>query len=156
MTGQLTVNDILEKAIQKEIESQELYRDLSGKMENEAARDILGKLVQAEEKHEETLRKYRQGELGEGTLKGEQTLDYRIAEHLEPPEITHDMKLDEVLLLAANREKVSHELYLSLAAEHPAGQVKELIEKLASQELEHKHIVEYLYNEVAFPQTDGG
>jgi len=28
--------------------------------------------------------------------------------------------------------------------------------KLASQELEHKQKAEFLYTEVAFPQTDGG
>ncbi len=34
--------------------------------------------------------------------------------------------------------------------------VKSLLERLASQELEHKQRVEFLYTEVAFPQTNGG
>jgi rubrerythrin len=66
------------------------------------------------------------------------------------------MKLKDVFLLAANREKASHEFYLGLAQIHPDGGVKQLIEKLAAQELEHKQRVEFLYTEVAFPQTDGG
>ena len=79
-----------------------------------------------------------------------------IAEHLEQPEISPDMKLKDVFLLAANREKASHEFYLELAGVHPAGQVRRLLEQLASQELEHKRKVEFLYTEVAFPQTNGG
>ncbi|GAI40314.1 unnamed protein product, partial [marine sediment metagenome] len=46
--------------------------------------------------------------------------------------------------------------YLSLAQIHPTGKVKRLIEGLAAQELEHKQRVEFLYTEVAFPQTNGG
>ena len=83
-------------------------------------------------------------------------MDYKIAEHLDQPQISPDIKLKDVFLLAANREKASHEFYLSLAQIHPAGEVKRLIEELAAQELEHKQQVEFLYTEVAFPQTDGG
>lgn len=156
MVTQLTVQAILEKAIEKEIEAQQLYQDLSRKMSNTAAREAFLKLSREEEGHEELLRKYLRGELGEGGLKREQVLDYRIAEHLEQPEVTPSMGLRQVFLVAANREKASHEFYLSLAGAHPVGRVRELLEQLASQELEHKRRVEFLYTEVAFPQTDGG
>ena len=66
------------------------------------------------------------------------------------------MKLKDVFLLAAERERLAHEFYLSLAGVHPMGKVKQLLEELASQELGHKQTVETLYTEVAFPQTDGG
>ena len=122
MIEQLTIRDILQKAIQKEIEAQNLYHDLSQKMENEASRDLLAQLVKAEAKHEELLQKYQSGEIGEGALKSEQVVDYRIAEHLNQPEISPDMKLDEVLLLAANREKASHEFYQVMAGQHQPGQ----------------------------------
>ncbi len=35
-------------------------------------------------------------------------------------------------------------------------EVKSLLERLTSQEMEHKQRVKFLYAEVAFPQTDGG
>jgi len=71
-------------------------------------------------------------------------------------EISSDMKLKDIFILAANREKASHEFYLGLAQIHPAGEVRRLIERLAAQELAHKERVEFLYTEVAFPQTNGG
>jgi rubrerythrin len=156
MSENLTLHELLEKAIEKEIEAQELYRRLYDIMDKKAARDILRQLAGAEEKHEEILRKYMSGELGEDALRGEQVIDYMIAEKLEQPEITPEMTLDEILLMAANREKASHEFYLAMAEKHPLGKVKTLLEELASQEKEHKQRVEYLYNEVAFPQTAGG
>jgi rubrerythrin len=156
MAAQLTLESVLEKAIEKEIESQHLYRDLSQKMTNRAAKGAFRRLSQEEEEHEKLLRKYLGGELKGGVLNKEQVLDYKIAEHLEQPEISPGMKLKDVFLLAANREKASHEFYLSLAGVHPAGEVKWLLEKLAAQELKHKQTVEFLYTEVAFPQTAGG
>ena len=156
MATQISLNEILEKAIQKEIESQRLYSDLSEKMTNDAAKDALRQLSQQEEGHQSIPEQYQRGKLKEGTLSREQVIDYKIAEHLDQPEISPDMQLKDVFLLAANREMHSHELYLALAGLHPSGDAKRLLEELASQELEHKQKVEFLYNEVAFPQTDGG
>ena len=75
---------------------------------------------------------------------------------MEQPQLALEMNLKDVFLLAANREKASHDFYLSLAQIHPDGKVKRLIEELAMQELGHKKKVEFLYTEVAFPQTNGG
>ena len=156
MVRQFTLNEILEKAIQKEIESQHLYSDLSQKMTDETAKDAFQELARQEHGHQQLLEHYLRGELKVGMLSKGQVVDYKIAEHLDQAEISPDMKLKDIFLLAANREKASHEFYLILGQIHPAGEVKRLLEELASQELEHKHRVEFLYTEVAFPQTNGG
>ena len=152
----LTLQDVLEEAIRKEIASRCLYLDLSQKMNAPAATDALRELAREEQSHQDLLERYRRGELKQGALSRGQAVDYKIAEHLTQPEVSPDMKLEDVFLLAADREKSAHELYLSLARIHPPGEVKRLFEKLAAQELGHKHKVEFLYTEVAFPQTDGG
>lgn len=156
MATQLTLKEVLKKAIQKEIESQHLYSDLSQQVTDETDKDAFQELVRQEQGHQQLLEQYLRGELKGGTLSRGQVIDYKIAERLDQPEISLDMKLKDVFLLAANREKASHEFYLSLAQIHPAGEVKRLIEELASQELKHKQRVEFLYTEVAFPQTNGG
>lgn len=156
MITQLTLKEVLEKAIRKEIESKLLYTDLSQKVNKEAAKGALLGLVQQERGHQNLLERYRRGELKKGALSRRQAVDYKIAERLDQPEITPEMGLKDVFLLAASRERAAHEFYLSFARIHPAGEVKRLIQELASQELEHKQRVEFLYTEVAFPQTDGG
>jgi rubrerythrin len=156
MQKRLTVQRVLEKAIEKEIEAQRLYQGLSQKMTNDAARDAFIQLSREEEGHEQLLRKYLRGEIGSGGLHKDRVLDYKIAEYFDQPEVTPEMELKEVFLLAANREKASHEFYAALAAVHPSGGVKRLLEQLSAQELEHKQRVEFLYTEVAFPQTEGG
>ena len=156
MAYQLTVRKVLEKAIQKEIGSRVLYISLSQKMKAQVAKDTFQQLARQEQGHQNLLEQYQKGELMAGKLSREQIVDYKIAEHFNQPEISPDMQLKEVFLLAANREMHSHELYLALAGIHSPGEAKRLFEELASQELEHKRKVEFLYTEVAFPQTDGG
>ena len=110
MATKFTLKEILEKAIQKEIESQRLYSDLSQKMTSDAAKDALRRLSQQEQEHQNLLEQYQRGELKAGTLSREQVIDYKIAEHLDQPEISSDMQLKDVFLLAANREKHSHHI----------------------------------------------
>jgi len=156
MVTKFTVSRILEIAIQKEIESQHLYNELSQKVANDTAKDTIRQLSQQEHRHQNVLEQYRQGKLKGGILSGGQVIDYKIAEHFDQPKISPDMQLKDIFLLAANREMHSHDLYRALAELHPPGDTKRLLEELASQELEHKRKMEFLYTEMAFPQTDGG
>jgi rubrerythrin len=156
MAGPTTIADVLKIGIQREIESQRLYGELGQKVSEPAARFAFSTLFQQEQRHQEILEKYLAGGIGEGALEIGSVIDYHIAQHLEPPVVTATMKLPDIFLLAANREKQANEFYSRLASLHPAGQTRMLLEKLASEELGHKLKVETIYTEVAFPQTDGG
>jgi predicted CoA-binding protein len=152
----MTLDEVLRRAIRKEITSWLMYRDLSRRVTQEAAQEALRKLAEQEKGHREILEQYRRGEIKEGALSQSQVIDYKIIEHLEQPSIYPDMGFKDIFLLGASREKASHELYLGLAEIHPPGRVRKLLEELAAQELAHKQQLELLYTEVAFPQTDGG
>ena len=152
----MTLEKVIRRAIQKEIASWLLYRDLSRRVTQETAQEAFRQLAEQEKGHRQLLEQYQRGEIKEGALSQTQAVDYKISEHLEQPRIYPDMDFKDIFLLAAGREKASHELYLGLAEIHPPGRVRELLEELAAQELEHKQQLEFLYTEVAFPQTDGG
>ena len=156
MSQPVTVQWVIDKAIEKEIEAQNMYRELGGVSTEPAAKDMFRQLTAVEKKHEDLLRRYLGGDLGGQGLRKDAVLDYRIAEHFYAPEVTPGMPLADVLLLAANREKASHELYTALAAAQPEGAIKQLFEDLAAQEMDHKHRMEDYYTDVAFPQTSGG
>lgn len=156
MAATIALGDILDKAIEREIQSQRVYTDLGKKVKESAARDVFAILVREERTHQELLERYQRGELNGGALGLKQPVDYRIAEHFYQPEVSPDMGLKDVFLVAANREKASHDLYLGLARVHLPGEVKTLLRRLAREELGHKQKMEFLFTEVAFPQTDGG
>jgi len=151
---ELTIYFVMQRAIEKEIEAQDMYRDLSQRVVEEPAKDMFITLRGVEKKHEELLRQYQAGALAGGALKAEHVVDYKIAEYLEAPEIRPEMTLAEVLLLAANREKASYELYMALAREHAPGALRELFEDLASQELVHKQRVEDAHTDIAYQHPE--
>ncbi len=156
MVKQLTVKEVLEKAIGKEVEARLFYTSLSRKTKQAAAKDALKELAKEEHGHQNLLERYLRGELAGGSLSQGELVDYKIAECLDQPAMSADMALKDVFLVAANREMASHEFYRSLAGIHPGGAVRTVLEDLAAQELKHKQRVEFLYTEVAFPQTAGG
>jgi len=151
-----TMEDILKLAIQREIASQELYTKLASRVTHTGTQYVFSLLVQQEKEHQFILEKYLHGGFSSGSLDLKHTVDYHIAEHLNQPEITINMDLPAVFLMAANREKEAQEFYQELADLHLPGEPRSLLEKLANEELGHKRNVEQMYTEVAFPQTDGG
>ncbi len=156
MVSGLTLHEVLQAAIQKEVMSRFLYVGLRQRVKNAAAKEAFKMLADQEEIHQQVLEDYLRGKLKEGTLSAGLIVDYKITDCLDQPEISPTMELKEVFTVAAKKELAAHDLYFNLAEIHPNGQTKHLLEDLASQEMEHKKRVEALYTEVAFPQTDGG
>ena len=99
---------------------------------------------------------YRDGDYGVDSLRMNDPVDYKIAEHLEEPEVDDDMSSEGIYLIASHRELRAYNFYTDLANLHPEGELNELLRKIASEELKHKEKMEYLYANTAFPQTDGG
>jgi rubrerythrin len=147
---------IITKAIKKEEEAYEFYMDLYNLVEDKTAKDTLKFVAQEEKKHKEFLVKYREGGLVGSVSKVTETQNYKIAEHMDKPDIKKDMKTQDVYLVAAARELNAHNYYKSLADIHPAGEAKDLLTKMANEEMKHKEKMEYLYTNTAFPQTAGG
>jgi rubrerythrin len=156
MPKQFTLKQVLDMAVLKEQEAQALYARLGSRAKNPAVKEAFKGLIAQEKQHEHMLEDYRSGTLKKGALHLEHPCDARIAEHFAGPAPSPAMELKDAFLYAADREKASHDFYLALASMHESGEVRSFLHKLASQELEHKTIVEGLFTEVAFPQTDGG
>lgn len=147
---------IIDLAIAKEEEAFNFYTDLAGIVSSKEAKDALQYVAEEEKKHKEFLIGYREKGQGGEDFKPGTVVDYKIAEHLEAPETKQDMQSKDAYLLAAHREKNAHEFYISLANIHAEGNTKNVLLKMAEEELKHKEKMEYLYSNTAFPQTDGG
>jgi rubrerythrin len=150
------VKAVIETAIQKEREAQAFYTNLYNLVEDAIARDALLFLVGEEKKHEQFLRDYLKGAYGANALRLDKVIDYEIAQYLDTPDIKKGMEAKDVYLVAAHRELNAYNFYKNLAEVHADGEVKELLLKMANEELRHKEKVEYLYSNTAFPQTAGG
>lgn len=144
---------IIERAIKNEEDAYEFYMDLSRKVEDRDVKDTILFMAQEEKGHKEYLLKYRKSGLA-GPSKP--VIDYKIAENLVKPDIQKDIQSKDVYLIAANRELNAHNFYKGLAELHPAGDAREMLQRMAAEELKHKEKFEYLYANTAFTQTAGG
>lgn len=153
---ELKLSEVLEKAIQREEEAYLFYMDILEKIEDESVRETIEWIANEEKKHKAFLINYREGRYGPDSLRMSDVVDYKIAEYQEEPEITRAMHSEDVYLVASHREARSHQFYSKLAQLHPRGETREMLLKMANEELKHKEKMEYLYANTAFPQTAGG
>jgi len=69
-------------------------------MTDETAKNVFRELAREGQDHQQLLEQYLRGELKGGTLSRGQVIDYKIAERLDQPEMSLDIKLKDVFLLA--------------------------------------------------------
>jgi rubrerythrin len=151
-----TLSAVLGVAIEKEKEAHDFYMKLSNLVEDKEAKDALKYIAQEEAKHQDFLETCKKGQFCANVLKMDAVVDGKIVEHMEKVDIKKNMNSAEVYLVAANRELNSFNFYKNLADSYPAGEVKDLLLKMANEEMKHKEKMEYLFTNTAYPQTAGG
>jgi rubrerythrin len=151
-----TLESLIEMAIKNEEEAYASYMELYGIVADKIAKDTLKFLAEEEKQHKAYLLKYRDGSFRENALPLTVPVDYKIAEQMDKPEIKADVSTQEVYLIAANKELNAYKFYQDLANMHPDGDIKNMLLRMAQQELRHKEKVEYLYANTVFTQTAGG
>jgi rubrerythrin len=150
------LSEIIDLAIQREEEAYDFYMDIFNKLEDPTIKDTVEFIAKEEKKHKAFLVNYREGEYGPDALRMTDVVEYKISEYLEEPEITKETKREDVYLIASHRESRSNQFYTELANMHSDSNLKEMLLKMANEELKHKEKMEYLYANTAFPQTAGG
>ena len=155
----MTENNIarlVDAAIQREKEAYDFYMKLRDRVEDPAARETIEWIANEEIKHRKFLEHYRAGGFDPSALEMRNVVFYKIAEYQDEPAITESMNPQDAFLVASHRELKSHRFYGELAAIHQDGETREMLLKIANEELKHKEKMEYLYTNAAFPQTSGG
>ena len=147
---------LIETAIQREIDAYAFYTGILEQVSDEGAREAISFIANEEKKHQAFLEGFRDGKYGPDSLRMSDVTYYKIAEYQDEPGASSDMSSENVFLIAAHRELRSNQFYSELAAAQPEGGLREMLLKMANEELKHKEKMEYLYANTSFPQTSGG
>ncbi|MGD8624843.1 MAG: ferritin family protein [Anaerolineae bacterium] len=151
----MKIEEILEEAIQGEVESYELYTNARNLVQTGHIKDLLQELAEEELGHKAALEKMRDNPSLLGgqvqRLLEANVQDYQIADHLVVKPLGPDSGFQDVCIFAAKKEQQSHELYKRLAA-GASGQARDLLEAMAKDELRHKNLVESWYEEVVYQE----
>lgn len=141
------LKNILERAIQSEEHSYQLYSNLSQRVERPETKRLLESLAAQELKHKELLEgvDLESVESAEGTkIPEERTL----SDFLEPTPIDAKSTIQDVILFAIRKEQSAHEFYKRMTEYAPTPEAKGLFERLTGEEMKHKENLENLYEEM--------
>jgi rubrerythrin len=129
----VSANELLEIAVEFEVDSVEYYRMMKKTQSNVHVLDLLGLLEEQEKDHVKMLREF---DLGPGPY---EVVQYAPSFRLSMPSLKSDNpEFDELLDLAIEREVKSVEIYEKSSAV-VTGKLKDLLDDLAGFEREHEY-----------------
>jgi len=142
---------IISNAIDREIEAYTFYRTVREKVTDENLKNLFNELAGEESQHRKTLEGFL---LKEPTKLGFNTKrDYKVAQTLESPPLSADLKPLDGLVIAIRKELDAMQMYTQLASLSVDPEQMELFESLAAMERGHKARLEDIYTNMAFPEA---
>ena len=143
----MSVDEILDYAIEREEDAARFYTDLAAKMEKPALQQVFRDFAKEEYIHKARLQEIKKYKTLEPSK--EKILNLKIAEYVEEvKESDSDFNYQKALVLAMNREKRAYILYSNLANATDDEVVKNVFLALAQEEAKHKLFFEVEYDDV--------
>jgi rubrerythrin len=141
--------DVLDFAIEKEMEANQFYMDLARQMKNPSMREVFETFAREELGHKAKLEGIKQGKQ---IQPAKNVTDLHIADYVvvEP---SPEMDYQGALALAMKKEKAAFRLYLDLANQVENEEHKSLFLSLAQEEAKHKLRFELEYDEVVLKEN---
>ena len=147
MGENVSVEEILEFAIAREIEANQFYMTLARQAENPAMLRVFEDFAEEELEHKAKLELEAMKE-GIVMLPVEKVSDFKITDYMSNVELSADMDYKDVLILAMDKEKRSLRLYVDLATIVEDANSRETLLSLAVEEAKHHARFEIEYDEV--------
>ena len=150
----MTVEGIIRRAIQVEEDAYSFYTGASQMVKLSHVKDMLNELAGEEVKHKEKLEELLAGDTEQivAAKQSQKIQDLKLADYLVAPPLDEEATLQEVLMIAMQREKKSHDFYNLMAGLAASEAAKDLFQFLAREELGHKNKVEVLYDDIIYKE----
>ena len=142
---------IISAAISNEEEAYLFYRDVAKKAKDNSIVKIFEDLAKDELSHKVLLQDYLKDTGKE--IKFDETSDYKVAESVDKPKLSIDMKPADAIALAMKREEEAMDMYKEFAAISTDDEQKKAFLALATMEQGHKTNLENLYVGTAYPEV---
>lgn len=144
--------EIIEYAIQQEINAEKLYREIAEKSSQDVIKEMFLELADEENTHQQILRKILEKKHTE--IHFRKTEDYALSETIEPPQISSgEVTLADVFAFAMKREEEAMNLYKKLARGATSDTIKKTFKELAAMEQGHKLKMEKAYTDMAYAEV---
>ena len=145
MTQWLSVDEVLDFAMENEQEAVNFYTELAEKMDRPYMREAFQSFAREEMGHKARIQAIKDGRLLAAV--SQQVVDLKIGDYLVAEAPKADMDYQDALILAMKKEKASFRLYTDLAGATDDANVQEIFGTLALEEAKHKLRFEVEYDE---------
>jgi rubrerythrin len=143
--------NIIKFAMENEIEAQKFYEEAAQKVANTQLKEMFADFAKEEKRHREILKQvYISNRMGDYFDEGR---DYHIAEEVDLPELSTDMKPADAIALAMKKEEAAMVQYTALAETCPEPDKKKVFLDLAAMERGHKLKMENAFVDIGFPEV---
>ena len=142
-----SVDEVLDFAINSEIEAQDLYKKLADFVEKPEMAEVLSDLALEELRHKIKLEAVKAGEI---EIDEEEVGNLGIADNAE--DVIPDAKMSylDLLVMGIKREEAARKLYTDLAKITQGRELRDIFLKLAQEEANHKLRFEIEYDLMTF------
>ena len=143
-----SIDEVLDLAIDREIEARDFYMKLADLVENPEMVKVLSDLASEELEHKAKLEAIKAaGEIG---MAKEAVGNLCITYHVKDVKPYAKMNYVDLLVVGMKKEEASRKLYTDLATIAQKQEVKDIFLKLAQEEAEHKLRFEIEYDLMTF------
>jgi rubrerythrin len=142
---------IIAGAVDAEIEAYEYYSGVAEKVQDAALKRIFAELATEEKGHRAFLQTILNRDIQDFSVSDSE--DYKLADTLEVPPLTLDMKPTDGIALAIRKELDAMQMYTQLARVSSDAGVKQTFQELAKMEKNHKTRLEDIYTGMAFSEV---
>jgi rubrerythrin len=144
-----SVEEVLDFAIEREIEARDFYMKLAQRMENPAMQKVFENFATEELGHKYKLEAIKRGEI---SIVPERVQSLNIADYVVDVDPQSDMDYADALVLAMRKEKAAYRLYLDLAAVGEDEKLTDMFLALAQEEAKHKLRFEIEYDDIVLKE----
>lgn len=144
-------DDILQRAIEGEIEAAEFYSDVAAQSKNAYIKDLFVTFSKEEKKHRRILEGFRKDP--SRAVAFEKVPDFHVSETVDAPPLSMDMKPADAIALAMKKEEAAMRQYNALADVCSDPSRKKLFLELAAMERGHKRKMESAFVDIGFPEV---
>ena len=141
---------IIKFAVANEIEAYEFYKGVSDKTKDAGLKTVFADLAEEEARHRQFLEGLASGNI---QVYFDESKDYKVAESMEKPKLSLNMKPADAIALAVKNEQEAMEMYTEMALCSTDAEQKGMFRSLANMEKAHKIKLEDTFTNMAFPEV---
>ncbi len=143
--------DIIKRAIANEVEARKFYADAANTLTDPHLKKLFASLAEEEKKHRDILTKIFTSNSIDRYFS--ETRDYKVAETVDEPELSMDMRPADAFALAMKKEEAAMKQYTEMAGMCDDDGKRQVFLDLAAMERDHKLKMESAFIDIGYPEV---